>query len=144
MVSNKGILEEEDKGFTTVNSNHKYSALPKTKVRAVTYLEKLVQDKGNGKSNIVVIASVNGGQSFDKPFSFNTKDLGLQDGQDVIFDASPCLRSDEKGDVWVDIAYCKLSDKKAKGGLLHSSLPLGINVKDEIVMVARLDKKSPW
>jgi hypothetical protein len=142
VVSNKGILEDHATG-DVISMDHKYSALPKTKIRAVTYLEKIQKGGRDVENNIVIIASTNSGQSFDLPFTFREADLGLTSGQGIVFDVSPCLRADSKGDVWVDMEFSKLVNGKIEAGLYHASLPIAINVKTEIAMLSS-NSKAKW
>lgn len=143
VISNKSVLRDFANSRDKISYDHKYGALPKTTIRVVSYIEKEITKNGSS-DNLIVMISDNGGKSFDTPVAFNTQSLGLKENQTLIYDSSPCLRSDKNGDVWMDISYLKTEDGIARdGSLYHAALPLPRNVSKELLMRPS-NGPSPW
>ncbi|MBO6517021.1 MAG: hypothetical protein JJ975_10775 [Bacteroidia bacterium] len=140
VISNKSMFANLNSGEKKISHSHKYSALPKTKIRAVSYIETNASDQATN-DQLVVMISDNGGKSFEIPFTFSAESLGLESGTSLIYDSSPCLRSDKDGNVWMDISYhTTINDKE---GLYHAGLPIAMNVKEELLMTPT-NEPSPW
>lgn len=110
-------------------SQHQYSALVDTPIRATTYLETAEGDD-NSDAALVIVASVDTGKVFDRYAYFNQyrlQKLGVKDFHGgVAIDVSQCLFEDRDGEVYVDLL---IHDTRHSNDIQYVKLPLGINAR---------------
>lgn len=104
---------------------YKYSALPGTPIRVITYVDKAPRDS-ELEDQLAVLVSTNKGDSFDHESVFGAAELKLDSDADLVISNSACCFADAKGDVWADLL---VSDAKRPQEILHATLPIGINAQ---------------
>lgn len=100
-----------------------YSALPGTSIRAVAYRRSPTRQQTRNAEGVVVSISINTGQSFDRSVFVPKERLGLGDRDPVIFTSSTCVYKNDKGDLFLDIAYVDTANK-----VQTAQLPLEFNL----------------
>ncbi len=104
---------------------YKYSALPGTPIRVITYVDKAPRDS-DLEDQLAVLVSTNKGDSFEHESVFGAAELKLGGDADLVISNSACCFADANGDVWADLL---VSDAKRPEQILHATLPIGINAQ---------------
>jgi hypothetical protein len=125
VITNNDLFTDNLEKPLRISTNHKYSALPQTPVRAVSYVEKST-DK-NIEDRIAIILSIDTGQTWNYRQSFNASELKMNTNSSIIISNSACLFVDSSGNVWLDLL---IGNEGSKEQIKHVILPTDINVND--------------
>lgn len=107
-----------------VGRHFKYSALPGTRVRVVSYVDHAPD--GSGLEDLVaILVSTNKGDSFDYETTFTASELGFDPHAELVISNSACAYADADGMIWQDLLIGDASDPQA---VRHATLPIGMRV----------------
>jgi hypothetical protein len=126
VVTNRSIfrqtaLSEPYAGRT--GTLYKYGALPGTRVRVITYVDRAPQDSAL-EDQLAILVSTNKGDSFDLESTFSASELGLGGDAELIISNSACCFADASGDIWQDLL---IADARRPDSILHATMPIGLN-----------------
>lgn len=125
VVTNRDLFRRSDlaKPYDgRVGAQFKYSALPGTPVRVISYVEQAPKDS-DLEDRIAVLVSTNRGESFEYETVFAASELRLERDADLIISNSACCFPDANGEIWQDLL---IGDMTAPSAILHATLPIGL------------------
>jgi len=114
-------------------TQYKYSALPGTPVRVVSYVDRAPKDSAL-EDQLAILVSTNKGASFDYESTFGAGSLRLDPDAELIISNSACCFADENGEVWQDLL---IGDSRRPSSVRHATVPIGLNATG-------LDPTSSW
>jgi hypothetical protein len=125
VVTNNDFFTDAADKPLRISTNHKYSALPQTPVRAVSYIEKSVVK--NVEDRVVIFLSTDTGQTWPYRQFFNASELKMDKNVSLIISNSACLFADADGNVWLDLL---IGNENSKEQIKHVVLPTDISVSE--------------
>jgi hypothetical protein len=103
----------------------KYSALPGTKVRVVSYVDSAPEGSGL-EDQIAILVSTTKGDTFDYETVFSASDLTFEPDAELLISNSACCYADTEGRIWQDLL---IGDLKRPSRVVHATLPIGLSVE---------------
>jgi hypothetical protein len=127
-VTNRSLYRRSaiEEGYSGRTGQHfKYSALPGTKVRVVSYVDSAPAKSGL-EDQLAILVSTTKGDTFDYETIFSASDLGFDADAELLISNSACCYADQDGKIWQDLL---IGDLKRPRKVVHATLPVGLSVE---------------
>ncbi|MGY2087834.1 hypothetical protein [Nocardia gipuzkoensis] len=103
----------------------KYSALPGTPVRVVSYVDSAPSGSGL-EDQVAILVSTTKGETFEYESVFTASELNFSPDAELLISNSACCYADHEGGIWQDLL---VGDARRPDTVVHATLPIGLTVE---------------